>query len=565
MWEPVETPVIIPSKNIIIRTLSKLKLGGFLRLLLRWKASVYKLLWREMLIFLFLYTIVSVTYRYALTGSVKTTFEKLAIYSNEYTRVFPISFVLGFYVTVIFDRWWRQYLVIPWPDRVAYNVAAHILGSDEEGRILRRTMVRYINLAGILIYRVGSKRVKKRFPTLAHLVEAGLMTEEEKSVFKKLQTNHPRHWLPCVWFITLARKARKEGRIISDPAMKTIIDEVNAFHDKCEELYGFDWIMVPLVYTQVVTIATYSYFAACLFGRQYLDQAMSYEGHEIDLKFPGFTLLEFIFYVGWLKVAENLMNPFGEDDDDFDMNWIIDRNIQVGYLAVDDFYECDLPLVKDLHYSVQNPILPYTRAANSKKGKPWQGSADKVRIARKDMIFTNMPAKLFSEDDEVYHCELPPPTSVPTSSSIKHAQKDYQKEEREKQKGENDKQKEVKNKQKEVKNKQKEEKDKQKEDKKKTESNNTTEKLISQPPQKSFKVTHSSTKGRGKGDRKHSSMRSNPGERRRSLLDKRDQERFRRYSSADILQGFTTPPIDSEDDDMYRQPASSWEKDKENV
>lgn len=78
-----------------------------------------------------------------------------------------------------------------------------------------------------------------------------------------------------------------------------------------------------------MTLAVYTFFLGTVMGRQYLDPSKNLEKNGIDLYVPIFTILQFFFYMGWLKVAESLVNPFGEDDDDFEVNWLIDRNLQV--------------------------------------------------------------------------------------------------------------------------------------------------------------------------------------------------------------------------------------------
>ena len=54
-----------------------------------------------------------------------------------------------------------------------------------------------------------------------------------------------------------------------------------------------------------------------------------FDRHTPDFIFPFYAVLEFIGYMGWIKVAETLLNPFGDDDMDYEINYLIDRNVQV--------------------------------------------------------------------------------------------------------------------------------------------------------------------------------------------------------------------------------------------
>ena len=54
---------------------------------------------------------------------------------------------------------------------------------------------------------------------------------------------------------------------------------------------------------QVATLAVYTFFLGCLFGRQFLDPQQNYDGYSVDLFIPLFTVLQFFFYFGWLKAS----------------------------------------------------------------------------------------------------------------------------------------------------------------------------------------------------------------------------------------------------------------------
>nr|XP_012029963.4 bestrophin-3 isoform X3 [Ovis aries] len=281
---------------------------GFHRLLLKWRGSIYKLLYREFIVFAVLYTAISLMYRLLLTGAQKRFFEKLSIYCDRYAEQIPVTFVLGFYVTLVVNRWWNQFVNLPWPDRLMFLISSTVHGSDEHGRLLRRTLMRYVNLTSLLIFRSVSTAVYKRFPTMDHVVEAGFMTAEERKLFDHLKSPHLKYWVPFIWFGNLAAKARKEGRIRDSVDLQSL-----------------------------------------------------------------------------MTVAEQLINPFGEDDDDFETNWCIDRNLQVSLLAVDEMHMSLPKMKKDIYWDDSAARPPYTLAAADYCIPSFLGSTVQMGLSGSDL------------------------------------------------------------------------------------------------------------------------------------------------------------------------------------
>ncbi|KAK8740655.1 hypothetical protein OTU49_002634, partial [Cherax quadricarinatus] len=169
---------------------------------------------------------------------------------GHFRNLIPISFVLGFYVSLIVGRWWGMYQSIPWPDTLCIYLATHIQGTDARARMMRCTVVRYINLAILMTFVMIAPGVKKNFPGLQQLVDAGYMTENEKAILESLErkTHEHKTYVPFLWASKLVDRARREGKIKDDIAQKTVTDEVIKIRGLCGELLGWDTYNIPLVY-----------------------------------------------------------------------------------------------------------------------------------------------------------------------------------------------------------------------------------------------------------------------------------------------------------------------------
>ena len=125
-------------------------------------------------------------------------------------------------------------------------------------------------------------------------------------------------------------KAQQDGLIKNASGYKGLICQVADFRSDLTGVATYGHIPVPLVYTQVVTLVVYFYFGVSLIGEQWLLD------DEVDLYYPIFMTIKFLFLFGWLRVAETLYNPFGEDDEDFELNELLNRHFRVGMNIVDD-------------------------------------------------------------------------------------------------------------------------------------------------------------------------------------------------------------------------------------
>lgn len=288
-----------------------------------WRRSLPRYIGLELLIYIVLYYSLQLVYRGLLEEDQRAQFADIVKYFNENLTPLArdLAFLLGFYVKVVVGRWWGQFRTLPWPDSMAMQLNGLVLPDQAEAATaFIHTFMRYVIAAYVICLRRLSTVVRNQFPTDDALVEAKLLTEAELGRLQMEGDVENVWWVPLTWSMTLTKNAKNVQKIIPSDH-KELLRSLVRFKDGMEGVMGYDHIQVPPVYKQVVVVATYFYFGLSLIGSQELDT------DNAQMFFPIILVLKFIFFIGWLKVADAIAHPFGEDDDDFQIGEMISRHI----------------------------------------------------------------------------------------------------------------------------------------------------------------------------------------------------------------------------------------------
>ena len=81
-------------------------------------------------------------------------------------------------------------------------------------------------------------------------------------IFALLNLPSPsRWWIPIKWAIEVLNTAKREKFITNQPGFSHLMGRLSDFRRGLTEVASYGYLPVPLVYTQVVHLAVYVFFA----------------------------------------------------------------------------------------------------------------------------------------------------------------------------------------------------------------------------------------------------------------------------------------------------------------
>ena len=257
------------------------------------------------------------------------------------TRI--LTFLIGFYVSFIVRNWWQQLKTFPVIDTLCISMGSFISidsrykEKDVQVQINRKRVsvkkfkkdiVRLFLLSWTMCFCRISTRLRRKFNTPLVFNSMRLLTRKE---YNKLKTKNVDGWLekwstPLLWankMICNVDKETKEDskeehleKLVYIKETKDVGIALFKFKDALQQLSNQYYFKIPGLMHQVICTALYFFLCLGVLAGQgtvyHTEDKLSLIG-KLVFNFPLYYCMKYILLVGWIKIAKDLQNPFGDD------------------------------------------------------------------------------------------------------------------------------------------------------------------------------------------------------------------------------------------------------------
>jgi len=252
-----------------------------------------------------------------------------------------VTFMIIFYVGYCYNRYTQQFDEVQTMMRSVISVCAEARVNfddpDEANRIYR-----YLNMLHILCY-TGLSPTYSVHNFFLPLAEKHMLFGVEGSEAFKQEQHHlsqididkegGRAWqMMYLWCLQVVKRQALAGAL-TPPIHAQLNKELSTIADCCGNLFACSYQVLPFIYTQLVSFACTVYLVVTAFLKGVLftpDQSLTYG---LIVPFINVFLTTFTIF-GLLEVGDTIMDPFGNDPEDYAIVHFVEHTAQASNEAM---------------------------------------------------------------------------------------------------------------------------------------------------------------------------------------------------------------------------------------
>lgn len=201
-----------------------------------------------------------------------------------------------------------------------------------------------------MVFSCLSPMVRKRLFSSETKIKAQLEVHSRRiieNVEKKLLSVSSSHFMPLKWSLNVIIEAR-DKKDIDDRLANILITEINGLHTQCDRLVALKHEMFSRGLTMCAITSVYLYFTVGAVRLLWTGITENHASYILTITMI-VNFLVFLCFLLVLRSSEQIIRPYNDEHDVFELNRILNEKLEVASFVLDKEY--------DLRKRVNNQIL----------------------------------------------------------------------------------------------------------------------------------------------------------------------------------------------------------------